>query len=209
MIKRAVLNIRKRIRGIYLKRKRSGLVNKDFSLISSNCTGCMILHDLGLKFNSPFVNLWIAPSDYVKLLSNFKEYMQYRLEFIEEPGINYPVALLKDVKIFFQHYHSTEEAERKWNERASRIDYDNLFVLFTDRDGCTFENLAAFDALPYENKVVFVNKPYDNIKSSVYIKGFEKEKAVGSFTEFDGKISFKKHYDQFDYVSWFNKEVNV
>lgn len=37
------------------------LKNRDFSLLSSNCNGVFILHDLGLRFNSPTVNLWITP----------------------------------------------------------------------------------------------------------------------------------------------------
>lgn len=34
------------------------------------CLGGMVSHDLGLRFNSPFVNLMIPGSEYVELLSN-------------------------------------------------------------------------------------------------------------------------------------------
>ena len=59
--------------------------------------------------------------------------------------------------------------------------------------------------LPYENKVVFTNKKYPEIKSSVYIPGFEKEKSVGNCFEYISLFSGKKRYDIFDYVTWFNR----
>lgn len=48
----------------------------------------------------------------------------------------------------------------------------------TDRDGCTKEDLIEFDKLSYKNKIVFTHVPYDDIKSAVYIKGFEKDNEV-------------------------------
>lgn len=114
------------------------------------------------------------------------------------------VALLKDIKIYFQHYKTEEEAKAKWNERAKRMDYDKLFILFTDRDGCTEQDIVEFDNLPYKNKVIFVNKPHPNIKSAVYIRGFENDGCVGPCMAYKSKISYKKYYDDFDYVEWFN-----
>ncbi len=111
---------------------------------------------------------------------------------------------MKDIKIYFQHYKTEEEAKAKWNERAKRMDYDKLFILFTDRDGCTEQDIVEFDNLPYKNKVIFVNKPHPNIKSAVYIRGFENDGCVGPCMAYKSKISYKKYYDDFDYVEWFN-----
>ena len=77
--------------------------------------------------------------------------------------------------------------------------------MFTDRDGCTYQDLCAFDALPYKNKVVFTHISYPEIKSSYYIKGWEKEESVGICSEYIKPLSIKKHYDAFDYIDWFNK----
>lgn len=63
---------------------RLRLKNKEFSLISSNCNGGMILHDLGLRFNSPFVNLWISPSDFIKMLGRLNYYMSCELVLKKE-----------------------------------------------------------------------------------------------------------------------------
>ena len=201
---RAISKPRQSIRNYCNKIKRFRLKNTDFSLIASNCNGAMILHDLNMRFNSPFVDLWITPRDFIKMCQNLKNYMNYNLQFITEEGIDYPVGILKDIKIYFQHYKTDKEAEYKWNERKQRINYDNIFILFTDRDGCTKQDLIDFDNLKYKNKAVFVHKPYPDIKSSVYIRGFEQNDSVGMCMNYKGCFSLKRYYDDFDYVSWFN-----
>jgi uncharacterized protein (DUF1919 family) len=194
------------MRKLYNKRLAKKLKNKDFSVIASNCNGAFLLHDLGLRFNSPFVNLWMKPDDYVKMLSNLRYYLSCDLEFVEEDGINYPIGLLDDVRIYFQHYTTPEQAKEKWVDRSKRINFDNLFIMFTDRDGCTYQNLCDFDALPYKNKVVFTHIPYPELKSAFYIQGWESEESVGLCFEFKSSFSIKKHYDEFDYIKWFNQE---
>ena len=192
------------IRKIYNVANIKRLKNKDFSVIASNCNGGFILHDLGLKFNSPFINLWMKPDDFIKFLLNMHYYFSCDMSFIEESDIDYPIGVLDDVRIYFQHYATADEAKHKWMERMQRINYDNLFIMFTDRDGCTYQNLVDFDSLPYKNKVVFTHVPYPELKSAYYIKGFEKEKSVGMCFNYRHKFSLKKYYDDFDYVSWFN-----
>ena len=107
----ALRQLRNEYRNImFLSKQRKRLVNKDICLIASNCNGAMILHDLRLQFKSPFVNLWLRPKDFIKLLSSLREYMGYDLKFTTEEGIEYPVGLLKDIKIYFQHY-KTEDGQ--------------------------------------------------------------------------------------------------
>lgn len=193
-----------RLRKLINEKNRKKLTNTSFSFIASNCNGGFILHDLGMRFNSPFINLWIKPKDFIRILSDFREYMDAPLTFVKEDGIDYPIGKLLDAKIYFMHYESEEEAESKWKERKQRIDHDNLFILFTDRDGCTYDDLLDFDRLPFKNKIVFTKRPYPDIKSAVYIKGFENQDSVGDCFAYMPKGFGKKYYDQFDYVSWFN-----
>ena len=131
-----------------------------------------------------------------------------KLSFIKGEGIPYPIGLLDDIHIYFQHYHTEEEARRKWVERTQRIDLTNLFILFSDRDGCTYEQLQAFDRLPHKNRIVFTNKPYPELKSAFYIKGFENESNVGNCYEYINPFSGRKFFDNFDYVSWFNQNLS-
>lgn len=189
------------------KNNRRKLINRNFSLVASNCNGCLLSHDLGVRFNTPFVNLWMKPKDFIKCLSNLEAYMKSDLKFIKEDGIDYPVGLLKDVKIYFQHYSSNEEALKKWNSRKQRMDYSNLFIMMTDRDGCTYDDIVAFDKLPYKHKVIFTHVEYPEINSAYYIKGFENKKSVGMCFGFIDNVSGVKYYDQFNYVKWFNNKL--
>lgn len=191
-------------RKVYMAGKSLRLKNMDFSLVSSNCNGGDILHDLKVPFRSPFAGLSCSPEDYLKLLGNLRGYMQCRLEFFKEEGISYPLARLNDITIHFVHYQSEEEAAQKWKRRAARMNYDNLFILFSDRGACTEEHLKQFDSLPYKNKAVFVNHPREDLSSAVYIRGFEELSSVGICLYYKSRYSCKKHYDQFDYVKWFN-----
>lgn len=190
-------------------KNRKKLKNKNFSLISSNCNGSFILHDLGLKFLSPTINLWMEPKDYIKFLQNLNYYINLELSFsdTDEEKIGYPVGILGDIKIYFQHYETRKEAKNKWLDICKRINYENLYIMFTDRDGCTYDDIKEFDNLPYRNKVIFVNKQYPEIKSSFYIKGFENMSSVGICSLFENKFSGKRYYDQFPYVKWFNGEL--
>lgn len=190
------------------RKNRKRLKNKSITLISSNCNGCLMLHDLGLRFNSPFVNMFIGADDYIKILRNLPHYMSLEPRCIDNGGLSYPLAALDDVTLHCVHYKNEEEIIEKWNARRARMDLTDCFVMFTDRDGCTQEHLEIFDALPFENKVVFTNKPHEGIKSSYYISGFESEEAVGSLYHYRG-LNGKKYYDDFDYVAWFNGELKI
>lgn len=50
------------------RRYRKRLKNTNVTLITSNCAGGIIYHWLGLKFNSPFINLWLTNDDYIRAL---------------------------------------------------------------------------------------------------------------------------------------------
>lgn len=184
---------------------RLRLDNRDFSLFSNNCNGGCICHDLGLPFRSPFINLYLAAPDYVKFLEDPKGYLENSLVFISDPAVQYPVGRLKDLTLYFVHYHSEQEALEAWQRRKERINWDNLFVLMSDQDGCTDELLHRFDTLPYKNKVVFTHLPRPDIASAVYIPGFEDQSEVGNCDAFVNTVSGKKYFDAFNYVKWFNE----
>jgi len=70
---------------------------------------------------------------------------------------------------------------------------------------CQYKHLEAFDRLPYKNKIVFTNHLYKDIKSSVYIKGFEKDNGVGILALYKSpKIIAKRYFEDFDYVKFLN-----
>lgn len=186
---------------------RQKLKNTDFSLLSSNCNGGVMCHDLGVQFRSQFINLWMYCNDFIRYLNNLDYYNSIdEITFLshEESGHDYPVGLIDGMKIFFVHYHSDEEALEKWNERKRRINKDNMFVMMSEQNGCTMDDLEAFDRLPFEHKVVFTKKPYEKIKSSFYIPGFEEQKDLITLLSFKSIFSAERYYDRFPYVDWLN-----
>ncbi len=187
-------------------RLKSSLQNHGMTVLSANCVGAFILHDLNEPFNSPFVNLYLSPKDFIRYLQNIEFYRQQRLEFIPSEK-NHPIGKLADITVHFMHYHSEQEAGEKWQIRTARMNFDNLFIIMTDKDGAqgiAYEDLVAFDRLPFKNKVVFTHKPYPELQSAFYIKGFENQNQVGDIFTFSGWNGVK-YYDQFNYVKWFNQ----
>lgn len=187
----------------YESRQKRRLRQNDFSIISSNCIGGIICHILGIRFNSPFVNLWIKGDDYVKLLYNLKEYMSLPLEFTKEEGIEYPIGQLGDINIYFMHYKSEKDALEKWNIRKGRINYDKLYLVHCDNTGGNYQDLVKYDALPYK-KVLFTNKNLADIESMFKISGYDNVEIIDDYSKKEGKFVKKYLFEQFDYVKWLN-----
>lgn len=100
--------------------------SEELSLLSCNCIGGIILHDLGLRFNSPFINFWLSTRDFIKYLSDINYYNKLKIEFVRDDTRPHSVGQLDSKRIYFQHYKTEEEATHKWRERSERLDMDNL-----------------------------------------------------------------------------------
>lgn len=132
------------------------LKESNISIVSNHCWGGFASHTLGLRFNSPFVNLYMDERDYIKLLAEFEYYMSIPLEMYKDgDSFGEPVGILKDVKIYFLHYASFKAAEEAWNRRKKRLNYENLFVEMTIRDNPDL--VKEFVMLPFEKKKCFVH----------------------------------------------------
>lgn len=186
---------------IYITIKRLRLKNHNPTIIASNCNGGIILHDLGLKFNTPTINLYFDPADFLRFVSDLDGYLAKELAETDS-GFDYPAGLLGDVKIYFMHYPSFAEAKKKWDERAKRINKENLFVLMTDQNGCTKEQMKQFDNLPFPNKLIFTHVPQSDIKSAVYMKGFENDEEVGILSDWKPGFWKRRYIDDYDYITF-------
>ncbi len=187
----------------YKKRKLAKIKKKDFTIIASNCGGTFIYYDMGLTYLTPTVNLSIEMNDFVKMAENLKWYMEQDFTRICEEG-KYPAGMLGDIRVDFVHYDTFEEGVRKWEERKKRINWDNLFIMGTDKDGCTYETIQRFDRLPYKNKVIFTHVKYPEFSSAHYIKGFEDRNELGVVTFFKKQFLKRRYLDDFDYVKFLN-----
>lgn len=133
--------------------KESILLNTDFTLISDDFWGGHIYRKFELQYNSPFIGTIINPKDYLKMLKNINYYLlENDLVFLRIAELNFPVAVLGDILIYFNDYKSAEEADEKWKRRLRRINWDNLFVKMTIVD---IEDAVEFGRLNYKNKIAF------------------------------------------------------
>lgn len=116
-----------------IKRMKSRLKCKQVSIISQNCIGGVICHDLRMPFLSPTINLYFNAFDFVKFIQNMNYYMKLELKMRWEE--EYPVGYLDDIKIHFMHYETCREAKDSWERRKERICWDKILVLSTDMEG--------------------------------------------------------------------------
>ena len=159
------------------------LKDENFSIICNNCLGGFIYQYYNIEYRTPTLGLFLLAQDYIKFLSKIKFYLSKQLEFItpEESmyaedfkslkvSIEFPIAKLHDVEIFFLHYKNEEEAREKWNRRKNKINWNNLIVILAENETCSYEIVKQFDALPFKNKVSFTKDDYKDIKSSCCIE---------------------------------------
>ncbi|MDO5558700.1 MAG: DUF1919 domain-containing protein [Oscillospiraceae bacterium] len=188
---------------------RRKLTNSDFTILANTCIGGIIYHDMNMKFLSPTINLYIRPDDFVRFLENLDHYLKAEITQYDIPGLKYPVGKLDDIIIFFKHYSSLEEAILKWNERKTRINYDNLFIMMTDRWCCSRDALQRFEKLPFSHKVCFTAKEYPEFASCRRVrKNNDDNVCVGVITDVVS-ITGKRLYeyaDNFNYIDWINKK---
>ncbi|MDD4689439.1 MAG: DUF1919 domain-containing protein [Eubacteriales bacterium] len=185
----------------YIDRMRSeyNYDNPTPSIICSTCIGGMIYNNLGLKFMSPTINLWITPSDFTKICSDMEKYINTELCFIDDDEYDFPVGKLDDVIIYFQHYHTKKEAYDKWEERKKRIDFDNLYIITDDKD-LTAKEIETLINSRYKRLVIFTNKKNKEEPFFSY-KCYAWRRKVGKYSvrSLTGFAPFEK---EFNYALW-------
>lgn len=185
------------------------LINKDFSFICPNCLGGMLLHDLGLPFLSPTVNLMMHQREFVKFVLDMDYYLSQELRFYDDQYYVCPCAKVgegnKTIIIHFTHYATQEEAEACWKKRILRIRYDNLFVFAMEKDGMTKEDIIKLGSLNVRGMVVFTAHDYQDIPYTCFIQKYQKQGMVGNILV-RSYLNDKKEYESyFDFVKWFNE----
>lgn len=184
--------------------------NKSFTIISNNCWGGTVYQDLNLPYLTPTIGLFFYAPDYIKFVENLDHYINQELKFSNDSKFDeanearksnfYPIGVLDDIEIQFLHYESEKEAYEKWNKRKKRINYNNLFLKFDDRDLSTFEYMMRFDKIKnVKNKVIFSARKNHDIKSLVYLSDFKGENFIGDISTY--KNSYRKN---FNVLKWLN-----
>lgn len=115
------------------KQYRERLIQTDFSLICSNCFGGIFYHWLGIRFNTPFINLWLNNDDFIKAIANWPAFLSHPIIEDKNSIEPYPVGIgLSGIKIYFQHYSCFDEAIEKWERRKTRINRSKTVFMLTN-----------------------------------------------------------------------------
>lgn len=111
------------------------LIEKPVTILSDDCWGGFVYHQLGLEFSSPLINIWWKRDEFGKFMQEPLYYMNTELTMEREGCIaklEYPIGRLgtngKYVYLCFVHDLSFNEAKIKWDRRVKRINKDNLFI---------------------------------------------------------------------------------
>lgn len=181
------------------------LRNKDFSIICGTCAGGIIYHRCRRQFQSPTVNLWFTEKDLQTMAKDLKHYMNCELRFLGRDSMGFPVADLGGVMIHFNHAKNEEEARELWNRRKVRVNYENVWLLSSDR-GLSYEDIKAFGELPAKGRVMFTAKEYPEFDYCLCIKEYEgKRENVGVYMSDHTPVMDHFVWEKyFDYVGWLN-----
>lgn len=198
---KSALNYRIRKYFIYpIKRKKKG----GKTVICNNCTGAMMLHDLGYRLDTPTVNLWMNTRDYLEFVNSLPEILFKDIVDITPSDSNYPIGKLDNrITLHFLHYSSFSDAVEQWKRRSARVDMNNIYLLCVDNkdDGIDLD-FNAFEKLPYKNKIAITNKSNITTPSSIKLDYNPKENKI--ITSYNGWFG-KRYYDNYDFKSFFNK----
>lgn len=200
---------RKVLRMYINKRNCKRLINNDFTIISSNCVGGVISHELGQKFNSPTVNCWFYNKDFVRFCENLGYYVngcELQCDEKESKEMGYPVGDLAGIKIYFLHYRTFDEAKIKWDERKQRINWDNIYLTMMQSSADDDDLLERYLKLPYQ-KVLFTIKNNSTNKCFCYLEGTIENGEIKDLCQYEHKFTGRRLIDKFDYVAFLNSKV--
>lgn len=189
---------------------RKRLYNRDFTLLTPNCMGGILLHDLGLKFLTPTINLMFTQTDFLQFVLHLEEYINGELSFYDDPQETCPCAHLQFedcpiLTIYFTHYSTEDEARRKWEERVKRINRQNLFVVLEERDEISNSDLKKLAGISARGVMVFTCNNYPDLPYCVFLKKYHSSGEVGNILR-KNLIDDSREYERyFDFVRWFNE----
>lgn len=189
------------ISNILRRRRIKQLQNTNFTILSSNCIGGIIYHILGQEFVSPTINLRINSKDFIRFLNNIDYYLNQNIETKSPCNTSYPVGLLGDIELHFNHYKDIQVASEKWESRKQRINWDNLYIMGNDLDGVVEEDLKSLIGYPCQNIIFFTHRNYSNIPFARYVGDEIRLRSILRHSKLTGLYDFEKW---FNYVEFLN-----
>lgn len=202
------------------KKMRKRLKNSNITIISQNCTGGVLYHDLGLEFLSPTINMFIEGENFVKLVENLEHYLNMPAEPLTDEyvdpvdnTIKYPKIKIGDIELCCLHYKKCSEAIQCWERRKHRVNVDNVFVIGNSwnlqSDVGLVRRLSKikYKTIIFTTDDCFIDngkcvKLSDKVAWKKDLRGIVRP----NLTDYVG-VSAKRYYEiMFDFVGWFNCE---
>jgi uncharacterized protein (DUF1919 family) len=182
--------------------------SRDFSIISNDCFGGMAYEELAMRYETPFVGLFVVPDDYVRLLRKLRSSIEGPLRFRDHSRhehINqfrekieraYPIGVVgDDVEIQFLHYATPDEAAAKWKRRAARLHWNKLRVKMGWHEHAQMDELLReFDAMPFDGKLI-VAPDASALQHGVALRDFST----------DGTQQYWRAHRVFDVAAWLDR----
>lgn len=186
------------------------LKNRDFTIISSNCVGGVIYHDLGMKFLTPTINLnFKSLQDFIFYVQNIEDFQNAELIEITDSEYDFPVGRLlsnsgKSVVINFMHYKSFEEAKRKWFERSNRINFENLYVIIECRFKLDEATANMINDIKFKKRIL-TSPINENLIDDVCILDiYDENYAPGKSLVYPHFYSLRRYFYKMNYIKFFN-----
>lgn len=170
------LQRRQRARFVQRQCQRFNASDQEISIISQNCIGGVLYHDMGLPFLSPTVNLYFSAPDFVRFVLDLDRYLKLDLTMTWDE--TYPVGYLEDVKIHFMHYHTCTEAVEAWNRRKTRLNRNKILVLCTDMEDFTQDVFAQWQKITYPKLLYTANAAFAAHPDTVFYPKYQEAGCV-------------------------------
>lgn len=181
-----------------IEEAKNKFITRDISIISQNCIGGIIYHDMGMKFLSPTINLYFEAKDFIKFISDLDFYLKTEIKMFKDEN-NIIIGILKDIKVIFLHYTSEEEAKEKWIERKTRIIKDKIFIISTDRDGFDELDFENFKKVKYPKVLITRNEKWKDYDFVIYLEKYKE------LTEVPNTIPTREFYKDNKIIELINK----
>lgn len=178
------------------------------SIICNNCLGGVILHDLGLQFKTPTINLYFrTKEEFIFFVQNITEMQNLKMNEIICKEYNAPAGEMEykghSVVIIFQHYKDFQSGYEKWKMRMKRLDVNNLVVLLETPDASP-ELLESFSKI--DNKKALVSKPIEGAPDYYVPLDIYDVWHPGKVLEYKSIFSLERWIDDWDYISFLNEK---
>lgn len=159
------------------------LKQEKVSILSNYCLGGLVYKELGLKMLSPTINMICNGADFFKFLSNYKFYLNKKMEALDNGFKNNKSYTPHDMLRFapkgiidgeivwnFVHNSRVDEEIELWNKRRLRVNYENIAVVMIIQNE---EEIVLFDKLQFSKKIGIYYKEIEGIDGIINVPGWD------------------------------------